>query len=160
MSTTICCLLYGNYTKLADRCLRPISELYNNGVEVRLGCNETSQETDELISQLFPSSDRLIIKRHNPQIYKYPVMRELFNARPITTDKVMWFDDDSYIKDTNPIGWLNSTQEFMDNTCTTCRYRINNNSGDVSTVRGLSLSCTEVRLALLLEDGGPLSQRL
>jgi hypothetical protein len=115
MSTTICCLLYGNYTKLADRCLRPISELYNNGVEVRLGCNETSQETDELISQLFPASDRLIIRRHNPQIYKYPVMRELFNARPITTDKVMWFDDDSYIKDTNPIGWLNSTQEFMNN---------------------------------------------
>jgi hypothetical protein len=108
MSTTICCLLYGDYAKLADRCLRPISELYNNGVEVRLGCNEISQDTEDLINKLLPPSERLTVIKHNPQVYKYPIMRELFNVKPITTDKVMWFDDDSFIKDTkaNMIGSL------------------------------------------------------
>lgn len=115
MPVTICCLLYGNYPKLANRCLKPISELYKQGIEIRLGCNEISEETKTIIKDLFPNPDRLLIVSHNPQKYKYPMMRELFNVKPITTDKVMWFDDDSYITEKDPMAWLRSVESLMDN---------------------------------------------
>jgi hypothetical protein len=113
MSTTICCLIYGDYPKLADRCLRPISELYKHGVEVRIGCNDMSKATEDVINQLFSPSDNLTVIKNSPQIYKYPMMRKLFNCKPIVTDKVMWFDDDSYIKDPNPVAWLKSVESLM-----------------------------------------------
>lgn len=113
MSVTICCLLYGNYPKLANRCLKPISELYKHGIEVRLGCNEVSAETKQIIKELLPPSERLTIIDHSPQVYKYPMMRELFNVKPISSDKVMWFDDDSYITDQSPVSWLKSVESFM-----------------------------------------------
>ena len=114
MSTTVCCLLYGDYPKLAYRCLKPISELYKSGVQVRLACNEISDATKSVISELLPPTDNLIIVNNNPQIFKYPAMRTLFSCEPIKTKYVMWFDDDSYIKDTNPVKWLSSVESFME----------------------------------------------
>ena len=113
MNTTICCLLYGDYPKLAERCLRPISKLYSIGAQVRLGCNEVSKNTESVISSLFPLSDNLTIIKADPQIYKYPMMRALFNAKRIDTDFVMWFDDDSYIKAGDPIKWLQHVESSM-----------------------------------------------
>ena len=113
-STTVCCLLYGDYPELAYRCLKPISELYNNGVPVRISCNEISDRTRSVIKKLFEKPERLITLENNPQIYKYPAMRELlWKTDPITTDYVMWFDDDSYIKDPSPVKWLTEVENFM-----------------------------------------------
>ena len=114
MSTTVCCLLYGDYPKLAYRCLKPISELYHKGTEVRLACNEVSDATSKVISDLF--ADSLKYLKYNPQIYKYPAMRELFKLKPLNTDYVMWFDDDSYITNSDPVKWLYDVETFMKNT--------------------------------------------
>lgn len=113
MNTTICCLLYGDYPKLADRCLRPVSELYRNSASIRLGCNEVSDSTNQIISDLFPSSDNLMILKAAPQIYKYPMMELLFRSKPLDTEFVMWFDDDSYITDPSPVEWLARLEALM-----------------------------------------------
>jgi len=105
--------MYGDYPKLASRCLSPVSQLYKSGVEVRIGLNETSEATNKVVSDLFIHSDRLVNLSFNPQIFKYPMMDRLFKAKPITTDYVMWFDDDSFIKDSNPLAWLSATEKFM-----------------------------------------------
>ena len=114
-STTVCCLLYGDYPELAYRCLRPISELYNKGVQVRISCNEISDATRAHIDKLLPKSKNLIVTENKPQIYKYPAMRELFwDFGPIVTDYVMWFDDDSYINSPDPASWLTGVEKFME----------------------------------------------
>lgn len=113
MKTTICCLLYGDYPKLAERCLTPISKLYSTGAQVRIGCNDISKATESVISSLFSISDNLTVIKATPQMYKYPMMRALFNIKPIDTDYAMWFDDDSYIKSNNPIKWLEHVESSM-----------------------------------------------
>lgn len=118
---TIAALLYGNYPDLARRCLEPISRLWRAGrAEIRLGCNEVSAAVGSVVGELFddsfmpgidPAKDtrppvRVVVC--NPQIYKYPMMRRLLRDPnlPVTTEWVMWFDDDSYIRDPDPVQWL------------------------------------------------------
>ena len=117
MKTTVCCLLYGDYPRLAERCLAPLSKLYKHGVDVRIGCNEISVATESVISTLFNApSDRLKIVSENPQIFKYPMMRRLFSHSPIESKYITWFDDDSYIKDACPLEWLARLESFMEST--------------------------------------------
>ena len=101
MKTTICCLLYGDYPKLAERCLTPISKLYSTGAQVRIGCNDISKATESVISSLFSISDNLTVIKATPQMYKYPMMRALFNIKPdiINEDKLV-----VHIRETDYVG--------------------------------------------------------
>lgn len=112
MNTTICCLLYGDYPELAERCLKPISELHKLGADIRIGCNEISTKTFELVMDMFKVDENLLVVSNDPQIYKYPMMHKLFNIKELKSDYVMWFDDDSYIED-NPVEWLESVESFI-----------------------------------------------
>lgn len=104
-SITVCVLIYGDHPELAHRCLTSIltacPELGAGGI--RVGLNEvgyrTSQYVDSLIQHKWLNSENVCRPALN--IHKYPMMRRMFYdpKRPITTDYVMWFDDDSYIKD-------------------------------------------------------------
>lgn len=115
MSTTVCCLLYGDYPLLAERCLWPLSKLYKQGIDIRLGCNDISKRTGDVIKSLFdPPNANLSLIIESPQIFKYPMMRRLFEVAPIKTKYVTWFDDDSYITDACPVVWLNKLESFMD----------------------------------------------
>lgn len=113
MKTTILCLLYGDYPYLARRCLTPLGELHNKGYEVRIGCNEVSPETTSIVETLFPKSDRLTVLTCTPQVYKYPMMDLLLKVKPITTEYVMWFDDDSYILDKDRLLWMQEAEARM-----------------------------------------------
>lgn len=109
---TVCALFYGDYPNLARRCLEPLLELCGSGlIDLRIGLNDTSDETDDYITGAC-SSDVFTLSA-KPQILKYPMMRRLFNEKPVTTEYIMWFDDDSYIKDNNPVAWLEAVDKAM-----------------------------------------------
>lgn len=113
MSTTVCCLLYGDFPELANRCLKPISKLLSYGVQVRAGCNEVSTAVKGIVETLLPASLGAKVCYESPQIFKYPMMSKLFKLGPIDTDYVMWFDDDSYITQDDPVQWLKDLESFM-----------------------------------------------
>jgi hypothetical protein len=75
-------------------------------MDLRVGSNELGSDTAQVIDNLV--SRRVITKhyRHKENAFKYPVMREMFwdSACPITTNYLIWFDDDS-IADRNQ-RWL------------------------------------------------------
>jgi hypothetical protein len=109
---TVCALLYGNYPDLARRCLEPVFELCGSGrVDLRIGMNEVSEETRDYVADSAPSDAEVISA--DPQILKYPMMCRLFYDKPVSTDYVMWFDDDSYVKADNFADWLDSVEEAM-----------------------------------------------
>lgn len=98
-NTTIAVLLYGDYPELAERCLRPISQLYASDVPVIICANEIGDKTRQVVSDL----GLKITFDENPQIFKYPMLAKVTEA--VKTPYLMWFDDDSYIRD-NPEPWL------------------------------------------------------
>jgi hypothetical protein len=104
-SFTICVLLYGNYTDLAHRCLSSLARACPEALpqHLRVGLNEISPRTEKYVDSLVQNGWLLEenIWRSAENIHKYPMMRRMFYDpdRPVTTPYVMWFDDDSYIKD-------------------------------------------------------------
>jgi hypothetical protein len=114
MKTTVCVLLYGNYENLARRCLESIRPWVDrNRVELRIGLNEVCEGTRNYVMRDF---GKATIIESNPQIYKYPMMRRLFNEPPLSTDYVMWFDDDSFIADPDTSAVLDTVERQM-NSC-------------------------------------------
>lgn len=95
----IAVLLYGDFPHLAERCLGSILPLYNAGVRTTVYANDPSPAT--LAVALGMGYDPIVF---SPQIYKYPVLKLTVAAavRPF----LMWFDDDSYIKHEDKLGWL------------------------------------------------------
>lgn len=97
---TVCVLLYGGseYHALHMRCLNSIISTTPAGrIELRVGSNALCPETRDVINRLV---DHGVVKKHyaHPQnSYKYPVMREMFYDPdlPITTNYLLWFDDDT-----------------------------------------------------------------
>jgi len=111
---TVCVLLYGDHTSLARRCLEPVFKLCESGlVELRIGLNEVSDETSNYVTE---RRDSAVFYESDPQIFKYPMMRRMLYEQPVTTDYVMWFDDDSYIKDQDVTSWIKSVELAM-NSC-------------------------------------------
>lgn len=109
---TVCSLLFGEYTNLARRCLEPLSVLSSLGlINLRIGMNQVCQATKDYVSEKFKNAE--YICEADPQLYKYPMMRKLFYDKPISTDYVMWFDDDSYIKNPDPVEWLSVVETGM-----------------------------------------------
>ncbi len=106
---TVFVLFYGpkEFHPLHMRCLNSIiSTCPPNRIDLRVGSNELCEETCAVLDRL---AEHGIITNHycHPEnALKYPVMREMFHdpELPITTNYLLWFDDDS-IADRNP-QWL------------------------------------------------------
>ena len=104
-SVTVCVLTYGDHHELAFRCLTSIAracpELAAGGV--RVGLNDVGDRTvkyvDSLVQHAWLKPEN--VWRSATNIHKYPMMRRMFydTQNPLTTEYVMWFDDDSFIKD-------------------------------------------------------------
>ena len=93
---TICCLCYGDHPELAQRMLGSIRRVLPQQQWLRVGMNACSEATKAVVQQHHPNT----VLDHPVNIHKYPLMRRLFRVAPIETKYVMWFDDDSYLKDT------------------------------------------------------------
>jgi hypothetical protein len=108
---TVFVLLYGDYTHLARRVLDSLlmSDPKNfKGdyipIEIRVGLNEVSPSTKQYVDQLITSGklQNKNVYTSEKNIHKYPIMRYMFfdENNPITSPWTMWFDDDSFVKDT------------------------------------------------------------
>jgi hypothetical protein len=110
---TICILLFGDFPQLARRCLTSIAPVAAaTGVTLRIGMNAVSDATRSLVTELFSDANYQVIAIDSGEnICKYPMMRKLLYELDggVTTPRVMWFDDDSCVKDpTRGAAWLES----------------------------------------------------
>jgi len=96
---TVCCLFYGDYPKLAERLLQSLYRLQSGEqYDLRVGLNAVSVATADIVKQyaeMMPMQALL----GDPPYYKYPLMRRLFHQQPIETPFTMWFDDDSWLRE-------------------------------------------------------------
>lgn len=90
---TIMVLCYGDYFNLAERCLMSIINNFNkNQYLLRVGLNQVCDKTKEYVLSLSEVDD-IYISNHN--IHKPAMWRRM--AKDIQTKWCMWFDDDSYV---------------------------------------------------------------
>jgi hypothetical protein len=92
---TIFVLCYGNYPELARKCLSGILETVPaERMDLRIAANACSPATLDYLRTVPASA--LYISSENQ--FKYPMMRRMFwdPQRPITTNYVVWFDDDTW----------------------------------------------------------------
>lgn len=118
-SACVCVLLYGGqhqHEKLARRILNPAFFALNElGVEFRFGLNAVGSSTRKLVQTCAEELNAPVVL-DGPNIYKYPMMRALFQKdtkAPIT----MWFDHDSYL-DLMPVdvpGWFSRLTRLLAN---------------------------------------------
>lgn len=106
---TVFVLFYGpvQYHEMHMRCLNGIlSTIPENRRDLRIISNELCPETVEKIEKLVADGQCTKHYRHVTNRKKYPVMREAFYdpLLPITTNWLLWFDDDS-MADIEP-NWL------------------------------------------------------
>ncbi len=100
-------LFYGDHPELALRCGQTLRALWNTGqVDLRIGLNAVSPRTREVLDELLPGVDRI---EADPQIYKYPMMRQLVHGYRGDATHMMWFDDDSCLHPgVEPRAWLDA----------------------------------------------------
>jgi hypothetical protein len=117
----VCVLFYGTddyCCQLAQRVLnRPMRELGSGKVEFRLGFNAVGPATRHAVEAFTECSDYVVpVVADSPQnIYKYPMMRQLLTAAPLTAPRVMWFDDNSYIDPAVDVSvWLERVFKQLD----------------------------------------------
>lgn len=111
---TVGVLLYGNYPNLAERCLGPLWPLQRSGlIQLRIGCNAIGEDTQNYLTREGAYTDPGVgIISSDRNIQKYPMMRHLIGLGPLAPH-FMWFDDDSYIDDPDPV-------EFLKRSLTVC----------------------------------------
>lgn len=107
---TACMLFYGpqQYHDLHRRCLESfLSTTPRDRIDLRVGSNALNPQSLALIQKYVDEGVITKHYEHKENVYKYPVMREMFwdESHPITTKWILWFDDDS-ICDRTP-AWLN-----------------------------------------------------
>jgi hypothetical protein len=104
-------LCYGDHLDLAQRCLGSIEPQVARCPQfvqdIRIGLNRVSPDTLSYVREWAHrvANDRLTVMlyRMDQNACKYPVMRKMFrNLSYPLPPWVMWFDDDSYIKERDP----------------------------------------------------------
>lgn len=115
---SVCALLYGDYPDLARKLLNSL-RILTYVQDVRLGLNQVSAETQDCVHRW--ASEQC---RHRPvylygaedgsNLGKYPLMRQMLRDRTIA-DKVMWFDDDSYLDAAVGTGWWEQADAIVRN---------------------------------------------
>ncbi len=115
-SFTVCVLGYADYNWHFTRCLTPIYRRLpvTHIGEIRIGLNDPSDILAKLAGiyeTVTPTLTSVIAAHGSPA--KYPMMRRLLYERPIETEFVMWFDDDSFIRDDAAKDFFGDVREFM-----------------------------------------------
>ena len=108
---TVCVLCYGPHPDLARRCLTDILKTVpRDRLDLRIAANAVVPETLDYLRTL--SGAKLYINSDNR--HKYPVMRDMFwdEQRPLETNYVLWFDDDTWVVRPN---WLEELAHIIVN---------------------------------------------
>lgn len=105
---SVCAVIYGDHLPLAEKLLDSLR--FNSHVEdIRLGLNSVSPATLSYVHSWAQEQMRvqpvLIFEpTENRNVGKYPLMRQMFRYGEIA-DRIMWFDDDSYLDPTAGLKW-------------------------------------------------------
>jgi hypothetical protein len=119
---SVCVLLYGDYPDLAERCLGSIvrSADWELIRDVRIGCNEISSRTSSYLASILPQipgTCYLYSEVNGKNVGKYPMMRRMFYSEHagsiMQSDRVMWFDDDSFVRDKAGPAWWTSVVDSV-----------------------------------------------
>ena len=94
---TICVICYGHHAELAKRFL---THLYRytrpDCFTLRIGLNAACEETLELANTTAREYGNIWVHSESQNIFKSPLMAKLLSLKPIDTNWVIWFDDDSF----------------------------------------------------------------
>jgi hypothetical protein len=94
---TLCVLLYGDYLDIVKRCLKSVRQYLPPGfADLRIGMNAVSPRVREWVQRYVDGTGARVYDSEE-NIFKYPMMRQMFNDPPITTEWIMWLDDDSHL---------------------------------------------------------------
>lgn len=114
-------LLYGDYPHYAQRCLNSIARTLDPGhvSDVRVGLNDVSRATLANLAAFGRAVSVPVYafaEANNRNVLKYPMMRRMFYSpsHPIAVTKVMWFDDDSFVKPETKSHWWAACEQTMD----------------------------------------------
>ena len=106
-------LLYGDHPKLASRCLDSIRAGFEPHLvtDIRVGVNSIGNETSKILHEFavsVPAVVHIFRDRKLRNVLKYPLMRRMLYCPnlPIEAPRVMWFDDDSFVRHRPGIKWL------------------------------------------------------
>jgi GT2 family glycosyltransferase len=95
---TIAVLCYGGHTHLAERFF---TKLYHytdpQRFTLRVGLNEVVPATLKLVQQHAARFGNIEIYEEPKNVFKSPLMRRMFYEKPLTTEWIIWFDDDSHV---------------------------------------------------------------
>lgn len=109
MKFLVCALFYGDFPALAARCAGTLARLRATGrIDLRIGFNEVSAASADVVQSALPGADILAAA---PQLYKYPMMRQLIRGYAGAATHLMWFDDDScLLPGTDAAAWLDRVE--------------------------------------------------
>jgi len=94
---TICVICFGQYPELARRFLANLYRYTSvDWFSLRIGLNATCAETVELTHAAAREHGNVWVHSEPRNIFKSPLMAKLFSLKPIESDWVIWFDDDSF----------------------------------------------------------------
>jgi GT2 family glycosyltransferase len=101
---TICVLCYGPNASLAERFLESLFRNTDPSLFLlRAGLNEVEAATHSLLSKYANQFGNIELFVEPKNIFKNPLMRRMFNERPIPSEWTIWCDDDTHF--TRP-DWL------------------------------------------------------
>jgi len=94
---TVLVVFYGEYPQLCRRFLTHFYRFSSPAdFSLRVGLNAVGPETMEYVASAAREFGNVSIQSEPQNIFKSPLMAKLFVMKPIETDWVIWFDDDSY----------------------------------------------------------------
>lgn len=133
MGFSVNVLVYGDQLRLAQRCLESIVASAQRPFvdELRVAVNEPSAEVLEYVKEtLHVASAKfpcyLYAERDFRNVGKYPLMRRMFydDKLPLRSSKIMWFDDDSFLRDQRLDWWRRITTICRESELLGSRYTI------------------------------------
>ena len=109
---TICVLLYGDHPELAQRSLGSIyASTDPSCFQLRIGLNAVCDATREYINKEIVPYGNVVLFDSKENIFKYPMLRRMLWSKPeITTDWIIYFDDDSFVTEQD---WLPGLYKTM-----------------------------------------------
>ncbi len=101
---TIGVVCYGDNPHLAERFLSSLYRYTNHAsFHLRIGLNEVSAATRQIVQSFVDRFGNVEVYEELRNVFKAPLMRRMFTQHRISTEWLVWFDDDSYL--TRP-DWL------------------------------------------------------
>lgn len=111
---SVCAVLYGDYLPLARKLLESL-RVNAHVANIRLGLNSVSDRTRDYVhawaaDQMRAQPVFVFEPDNNQNVGKYPLMRQMFRYGELA-DRIMWFDDDSYVDSIAGVKWWNAANQ-------------------------------------------------